>query len=462
MKIEKRLLIIVLVCLFICIFSVGCIGGSTKNNDGSDLTQNNGEVKTNKKAGKDVFGTMDLTAKELESPLGHTRPSAQDVAKGANDFAFQLSAALLAEETGTGNFVCSPFSVWLPLAALVNATDEANKESLRSALNAAGISDADINSAASRMMYGLTKQLEKQYSDETNMPFHDPLKIANAIFVGNNVTLKRDFAQTFLDYYRGNAITVDFTSKKAVDAVNAWASENTEGLISDIVQSFDPDTVAAIANAIYFSDRWGWEFDPDQTVEDVFHSPAGDTTAFFMKREGDELGYYEDDSVQAMPLGFKTGGGLYIIMPKDGDATGLLSSMTNEHFDDILRNTISATGKLLLPRFSIESGIMSLRSALAALGVPLFDASAAPLTGGLIEENVPVWISDAVQKAVIKVDEKGTTAAAVTVLAAPGDAPPQPTEPFEMICDKPFVFVLYNHTYDGGFQVLFTGVVNQP
>jgi hypothetical protein len=37
-----------------------------------------------------------------------------------------------------------------------------------------------------------------------------------------------------------------------------------------------------------------------------------------------------------------------------------------------------------------------------------------------------------------------------------------PKETFEMICNKPFVFVLYGSTYDGGAQVLFTGVVNEP
>jgi len=31
-----------------------------------------------------------------------------------------------------------------------------------------------------------------------------------------------------------------------------------------------------------------------------------------------------------------------------------------------------------------------------------------------------------------------------------------------MICDRPFVFILYRQTHDGGTQVLFTGVVNQP
>lgn len=43
-----------------------------------------------------------------------------------------------------------------------------------------------------------------------------------------------------------------------------------------------------------------------------------------------------------------------------------------------------------------------------------------------------------------------------------GAALPAPTEPFEMICDRPFVFVLSG---DGGLEeetVLFTGVVNLP
>ena len=105
---------------------------------------------------------------------------------------------------------------------------------------------------------------------------------------------------------------------------------------------------------------------------------------------------------------------------------------------------------------------MELRDTLTALGVPLFDAAEAPLTGGLIEENIPVWLSSAVQKAVIEVDEKGTTAAAVTVMAAAGAAMPIPTEPFTMNCNSPFVFVLCEYTYDGGSQILFTGVVNQP
>jgi serpin B len=308
------------------------------------------------------------------------------------------------------------------------------------------------------MLYNLTKLWNKDSEG-----YRNPLKIANAIFVGNNVTLRRDFAQTFMDYYRGSSINVDFSSRDAVDAVNRWASQNTNGLIKDVVQEFDPLTVAALVNAIYFSDRWSWEFDSGKTKEGVFHAPAGDSTASFMIREGNRQLYYEDDSVQAVRLGYEEGGGMYIILPKAGGAAEFLASMTAEYFNEIRSNYVPATGKLLLPRFSVENDVKDLKETLEMLGVPLFDPDDAPITG-LIEENIPLFVSNVMQKALVKVDEEGTTAAAVTVIEVgiTSAGPGEPSKPFEMICDRPFVFILCENTYDGGDQILFTGVVNQP
>ena len=366
-------------------------------------------------------------------------------AAGANDFAFRLSRVLL-QGNGKKNFICSPYSVWLPLAALVNATDAAHKPALLNALGVAGFNEKDLNEAAAEMLDRLTLGGGKA----------NPLRIANAIFVDKKVTLRQDFKKTFADSYRGIAQTVDFASPSAVKIVNDWASKNTDGLIKNIIQEFAPDAVAAIANAIYFSDRWEREFKADQTEKDTFHGVDGDTEAQFMLREGNSQIYYEDNELQAMPLSFQTGGGLYVLLPRNGDANALLSSMDPAYFERIQNGAAPATGKLLLPRFKIDSGGMKLIDVLAALGVPLVDPRLAPLTG-LIEES-PVYISDAVQKAVIEVDEKGTTATAVTVMTMrAASTMPQPTKPFSMVCDKPFAFVLYG----SGGQILFTGVVNQ-
>ena len=427
--------------------------------------------------GDDSFKVIKVKAYEVKpfqlSPqIAVNSDEAAFIATGANDFAFRLSAQL-AKENGDHNLVVSPFSVYLPLAALLNATTKEHQQELFTALGAglersgyctpawadcALIPVSDMNEVAARMLYNLTdarNKADKEY-------YNNPLKIANAIFVDKKQTLKPEFAQAFADYYQGTAINVDFTSPDAVRRVNNWASDNTDGLIPSLVQQFDPNTVAAIANAIYFSDRWSWEFKPEETKKGEFHNPKGTSIAHFMVHEGN-MDYYEDSRLQAIPLRFKSGGGMYILLPKHGIANELLSDLTANYFNVIDRDKELSNGILKLPRFEFASDFDGLAETLTELGVPLFDAETAPLTGGLITSSQKVWLNKAIQKAIIKVDEKGTTAAAVTVMmAAGGAAPPQPTTTFEMICDKPFVFVLYGDTIDGGNQVLFTGIVNQP
>ncbi len=412
---------------------------------------------------------MEVAAAELLGYVGgEVDEAASAVADGANDFALRLSAALV-KDVGEENFVCSPYSVWLPLAALVNATDVQNKPTLVTALGAAGIEDGDINRAASRMLYDLMKVRRNQDAEEYGGEQVDPLKIVNAVLVDDDVVLRNDFAQSFADYYRGSAVNVDFADREAVDVINRWASENTGGLINNVVEGFDPNTVAAIVNSIYFSDGWRYEFLPELTENDVFYGTAGEGTASYMLKE-ERLAYFEDSGLQAVTLDFTLGGSMMILLPKesepgdaDDSANGCLASLTGERFQEIIERSEKTEGKLLLPRFKVENQVSHLKDALISLGVPLFDEGAAPLTGGLIEGDDEVWVSEVAQKALIEVDEKGTTAAAVTVVNMETTAAVIMVEdtPFEMTCNRPFAFVLYENTYDGGEQILFTGVVNQ-
>jgi len=395
----------------------------------------------------------------------HTHPrlaATAQVARGANDFAFRLGAALV-DDIGHENFVISPFSAWMPLAALVNATTNPHKPALLEAIGAVGISPEHVNQAASRMLFDLTNEWARQ---QEWMAGYDsnPLSIVNAIFVDHNFTLRQDFAQTFMDYFRGEMIRADFQNPIAVEEVNQWASDNTNGRITQVVEEFDEDTLAAIANAIYFSGRWTYQFDPEETKRDIFHSPTGDSYAYFMQMEWQATRYFEDERVQAINLPIDGGSGMTIILPKDNDAAGLLASMTSEYFNSMHDDAVFAEGRLLLPRFTIENTHGSLKETLIAMGVPLFDPDTAPLTGGLIYNDLPAWAGNAVQVAMIDVDEKGTTAAAVsvTVIEVRSGFAPLPGVTFEMICNRPFVFVLHSPTTDGGRQVLFTGVVNQP
>lgn len=108
--------------------------------------------------------------KALEQPSQEQDfPAGQVVASGANDFAFDLSARLMQDAAADENFICSPLSVWLPLAALTNATEGEAQETLLRGLGIAGATTDDINRTASRMMYSLTNG--------------DAAQIANAYFI---------------------------------------------------------------------------------------------------------------------------------------------------------------------------------------------------------------------------------------------------------------------------------------
>jgi serpin B len=405
-----------------------------------------------------------VDAKALAPSYGNKNPKAEIIAKGANDFAFRLSAAL-AKDAKDESFVCSPYSVWLPLAALVGATEKAARPAFAKALGATGVSVKDINESAWRMLYDLRDEKnrpEKEPEKGELVGYHNPLKIVNAIFVDKKIPLNKQFGQNFADYYRGAVFGVDFQSPTALKAINDWASKSTEGLIDPLLESLSTNTVAAIANAIYFSDKWQHTFDKAKTVQGQFRSPAGSVPAALMKSEMDGQHYYEDAKAQATALPFANGGGLLVILPKSGGAGEFLAGMTDEYFNTMLagEGVQHATVRLTLPRYKIGTAISRLGVTLGEMGVPLFGAEQAKLPG-LVGGGAGFTITDALQKAVIKVDEEGTTAAAVTVMAVTGGSP-QPTAPKIITCDRPFAFVLYGRTWDGGNQVLFTGAVNKP
>jgi serpin B len=71
----------------------------------------------------------------------------------------------------------------------------------------------------------------------------------------------------------------------------------------------------------------------------------------------------------------------------------------------------------------------------------------------------PLFVSEVKQKSYVDVNEEGTEAAAVTTVVMTLSAVMEPVEPFEMIVDRPFVFVIEDSQTK---SILFMGVVYDP
>ena len=115
-----------------------------------------------------------------------------------------------------------------------------------------------------------------------------------------------------------------------------------------------------------------------------------------------------------------------------------------------------------LPRFEVNpAASLSLGDALMAMGMPLaFSKESADFSGMAVRSDPRerLYISKVFHKAFVKVDEKGTEAAAATaVVMAEGGGMPAPSVPFN--ADHPFLFFIVDKPSG---LVLFMGRVADP
>ncbi|HEX2907428.1 MAG TPA: serpin family protein, partial [Phototrophicaceae bacterium] len=108
---------------------------------------------------------------------------------------------------------------------------------------------------------------------------------------------------------------------------------------------------------------------------------------------------------------------------------------------------------LSMPRFSYEFNL-PLTDALIEMGMPEAFSDQADFSG-IADE--PLFISAALHKAFIAVDESGTEAAAATVLMFETTA--LPARPIELKLDHPFIYAIYDRQTN---SVLFLGRVLNP
>lgn len=119
-------------------------------------------------------------------------------------------------------------------------------------------------------------------------------------------------------------------------------------------------------------------------------------------------------------------------------------------FYDMKNDLAIERGEMLysLPKFELEATYQP-KEILGKLGFPLTITALA---------HEPLAVDDVIHKAVCKVDERGTEAAAATaIMMLRCSMPMRQIDPF--FVDRPFVFYIYDDLHD---QMLFTGFLGQP
>ena len=380
-----------------------------------------------------VFGSNQSIDREKISP---------DAVEGNSRFAFDIFRQL-EKEDGQENIFISPISISTALTMTYQGAGTSTRKAMADTLGYTGMDDAVLNESYKNLLRYLQK-IDKKVE----------LNIGNSIWIREGQPIREEFLAVNRDIFDAPATLLDFSRNEAAAQINQWISDATKKKIDRMVDSpISPDVIMYLINAIYFKGDWTKQFDIKDTAAATFHTGSGtDSEVMMMKRNG-KVEYGQGDGFKAVRLPYGNGKvAMYCILPSESTSINdFIAGMDTESWKTI-RNSISEKDdvQLQLPRFKLEYGIKNLNDALTALGMGEAFTESADFSG--IRDGV--YISNVLHKAVIDVNEKGSEAAAATVVEVRETAY---AEPLTFIADRPFLFIIAD---DETGSILFMGKFN--
>jgi serpin B len=358
-----------------------------------------------------------------------------------NDFSLRLLQQAAA--TRSGNLLLSPLSVSVALGLTMNGAEGQTLDQMRSTLGWGARPRAEVNTAYRDLM-ALLPTL-----DSTVV-----IRTANGIWLRAGYTVDAGFAADAQQFF-GAPIRTAATPQAMFDAVNAWGNEQTLGLVPRVLDTPPPDDLLVLlANAVYFNGAWRDRFDPTKTQPGPFRLESGQqVTVPLMKRSGRFRGWQGDGLVAAELAYGNSAYQMLLLKPESGTVGTLAARLDTALLGRVVRGLgpMGDQADVVLPRFKV-AGSLELKPDLEAMGMPRAFSDAAQFPR-LIQEVASklVFVRHGVS---VEVDERGTRAAAVTVVGGgPTSMPPN----FRF--DQPFIFLI-RERFAG--TVLFAGVVRDP
>ena len=376
-----------------------------------------------------------LTAQEIE------------LAASSDRFGLKLFREMVRQQPDSNIFI-SPLSVSMALGMTANGADSTTLDSMRATLELNDLTEEESNQAYRSLIDLLTKADPKVRFD-----------IANSIWCQQGWTFKNDFYQRCQDYFNAVVQGLDFSDPAAADVINAWVREQTQDKIQDIVDKpLDPMIIMYLINALYFKGTWTYEFDPEDTEDDVFTLPDGSSVPCRMMALETDLHYMATEQFQAVDLPY--GDGLFsmtVLLPRAGvHVDSVIGLMTPENWPGWIGALDAAPVLLQMPRFRLEYA-RQLNKVLSTLGMRIAFGIGPVDFSRMCEPPGLIWIDKVKHKTFVQVDEEGTEAAAVTSVEMTYESAGPSSIPFRV--DRPFVFVIRERTSGA---LLFMGKIVEP
>jgi serine protease inhibitor len=382
-------------------------------------------------------------------PLRELSSSEEALIEADNSFGLKLFKEINAEMVDSNVFI-SPLSISMALGMTYNGSVGSTEEAMRTTLEFGNLSMNEINESYKSL-------IELLSGIDSDVEFN----IANSIWYRDDWTFEEDFLERCRDYFDARVRALDFSQNEAAkDTMNNWVDENTNGKIEEIVDYVDPMySVMFLINAIYFNGIWTYQFNEEDTEDDIFHLPGGGTEDCKMMEVLSEFKCFSDSSVQAIDIPYGNGNySMTVILPYyGGDIDQLIAGLTESQWNEWMNNFAEDSVNLFFPKLKLEYKTDSiLKAVLKDMGMEIaFNSEEADFTG--MYGPGGIWIGRIIHKTFLEVDEEGTEAAAATAVAMTmgmgGGGYPT------IRIDRPFLFAI-RENHSG--TILFIGKIVDP
>ena len=359
-----------------------------------------------------------------------------------NAFAFDLFRQVIATYNNEKNIFISPLSVSIALGMTWNGAKGDTKAEMETALKMSGMTEDEINEYYQIMLSAL--------------PEVDPsttLNIANSIWYREGYPVKPEFLQVNQNYFNAAVRELDFSKPEALGIINGWCAEKTNNLIKEPLDNIPANAVMYLINAIYFKGIWAKKFDAKKNSTTNFYAESGTTVQVDMMHQQETFGYRSDALAQYldMPYGNKAFS-MTVILPHEGKTTDeVLENMDTEKWNSAISGLSSREVMVYLPKFRTK-GKYELKEPLMQMGMVKAFTDEADLTG---IADADLLISRVIHSTYCDVNEKGTEAAAVTIVEIIETS--MPIIPI-FNANRPFIFVIRENSTG---VILFIGKMGQ-
>ena len=400
----------------------------------------------------DVPGEQVTSEKSRITSLSASDVKLDELVRGNSAFAFDLYSALREQD---GNLFYSPHSISLALSMMYAGARDRTAGQIKEVLQFLLPPD-QIHPTFNVLDLALAAR-GKGKSSQDSVKFR--LNIANAIWGQRGYPFLPQFLDALAENYGAEMRPLDFVNAPEASrkAINDWVADRTEDKIEELIPQGLINTLTrlVLANAIYFNAAWHLPFDERETFNDTFFLLRGERVEVPMMRQYEDFNYtwHRPSNAQAVELLYRDREvSMIVFLPAKGKFEQFETSLTADLVREIHKSMRPLRLELSIPSFGIKSEFR-LADTLAGMGMPdAFDPVSADFSGMTGKKGL--FCSAVIHKAFVKVNERGTEAAAAT-----GAGMQLTSVTPEFKANRPFIFLIRDIETDA---ILFIGRVTDP